>query len=214
MEQPFWIDEPYPFFPYGASKPGARASILPHALLLGCQLVFLAYIAAELRFPPGGWILFGLLSLIPLTGIYLQLRRKSLTARAALVQQRAREQIGASTMGSAIHVAGHPLLDREQPVVIALRGDQLLFFSYQNRNPIDVLPIGELQDIRTVVYDDDRVPHVDVIDSTAQALQLTFTWRGHTCTSLFRRMHKVRPIDWYQAIQQARLLSVTHVNAA
>jgi hypothetical protein len=56
-----------------------------------------------------------------------------------------------------------------------------------------------------VVYDDERVAHIDVIDSAAQALQLEFLWRGEKCACLFRRMINPRPIDWYDAIQKARL---------
>ena len=102
-------------------------------------------------------------------------------------------------------MAGHPLLQRDQPIVLALVGDQLNLHSYESPVPLDTIPLQNIQAVQTVSYDDDRVPHVDVIDSAAQAIQLTFIWREQTCTCLFRRMKKMRPIDWYQALQQARL---------
>ena len=108
-------------------------------------------------------------------------------------------------MGSAIHVAGHPLLARDQPVVLALSGDTLSIYSYNSPIPIDTLPVRHMTSIHTVVYDDERVPHIEVVDSAAQALQLSFSRDNSTWTFLLRRMQKVRPVDWYHAIQQARL---------
>ena len=216
-EQPFWVDEPYPHFAHEVSKPGTTQQHfdLIRIFTYLFPFVFLILVAGTFaRFTPLAWIFIALFGLFPFIGIYQQQRRKSSLASAMAVQQQARERTGASTIGSAVHVAGHPLLEREQPVVIALRDDHLSFFSYQSPSPIDTLPVKSLQAIHTVVYDDERVPHVEVIDSTAQALQLVFTWRGHTCTCLFRHMHKVRPIDWYHAIQQARLGALSQVGAA
>ena len=71
--------------------------------------------------------------------------------------------------------------------------------------PIDRISIQDIKALKTVVYDDDRIPHTEVIDSAAQALQLEFIWMSKECTCLFRRMRKVRPIDWYHSIQQRRL---------
>jgi hypothetical protein len=120
------------------------------------------------------------------------------------IQQLAQQRLGASHIGSALHVAGHPLLQRDQPVVLALAGDQLSIHSYESPVPLDAIPLRNIQTVQTVSYDDERVPYVDVIDSAAQAIQLTFLWRDQTCTCLFRSMKKMRPIDWYQALQQAR----------
>ena len=71
--------------------------------------------------------------------------------------------------------------------------------------PLNTISLKDIQTVQTVSYDDERVPIMNVIDSAAQAIQLTFLWREQTCTCLFRRMKGMRPIDWYQAIQQARL---------
>jgi hypothetical protein len=89
---------------------------------------------------------------------------------------------------------------------LALKDGRLSIHGYTSSTAIDTLELRDLRSIETVVYDDDRVPHTGVIDNTAQALQLTFPWHGETCVCLFRRMYKVRPVEWYQAIQTARLL--------
>ena len=139
--------------------------------------------------------------------VYLLVKSKSFFQSTDEIQNLAREKVSASHIGSAIHVAGHPLLEREQQIVLALVGDQLNIYSYENSTPLDSISLKNLQGVYTVSYDDDRVPHIDAIDSVAQALQLTFLWHDQPCTCLFRRMKKVKPIDWYHAIQQVRLQS-------
>ena len=109
-------------------------------------------------------------------------------------------------IGSAIHVAGHPELDREQNVVLALTSPTLTIFSYDSDKPITVIPIQQIQSIQTVTYDDERIPHIEVVDSTAQAIQLILKFNDQEIPCLFRRMKKVRPIDWYHAIQKERAL--------
>ena len=107
-------------------------------------------------------------------------------------------------MGSAIHVAGHPALERDQAIVLALTEDQLQFYEYDEAKPLAGLPLIDIRAVKTIVYDDERVPHAEVVDSAAQALQIEFEWNGLVWTSLFRAMKQIRPIDWYHAIQQAR----------
>jgi len=152
------------------------------------------------------WLWIIVMTLMLVRGYFLWRRGQLLTKRVAEIQQGARLRTGAAQIGSAVHVAGHPLLTRDQPVVLALSDETLSFFSYDSAVPIDTLPIRQLQSVHTVVYDDERVPHIEVIDSAAQALQLTFTREGAVWTCLFKQMRKVRPVDWYHALQQARML--------
>jgi hypothetical protein len=137
--------------------------------------------------------------------VYLLVKAKNISENTNEIQNLAREKVGALHIGSAIHVAGHPLLQREQPIVLALVSDSLNFYAYENSTPLDTIPLKNIQGVYTVSYDDNRVPHIDAIDSVAQALQLTFLWGDQPCTCLFRRMRKMKAIDWYHAIQQVRL---------
>jgi hypothetical protein len=104
-----------------------------------------------------------------------------------------------------VHVAGHPQLEREQNVLLALTFPNLSVYSYETDQALVIMPLEQIVSIQTVVYDEDRIPHVDVVDSTAQALQLILKYNEQEVACLFRRMKKVRPIDWYHAIQRARV---------
>jgi hypothetical protein len=137
-------------------------------------------------------------------GFYARRRKKQANLVVGDIQQRARERSGASVIGSAIHVAGHPLLERGQPMVLALTSEGLKIYKYDDPDPVDILALDRLAAIHTVVYDEDRIPHIETVDSTAQALQLTFKSQDKEFTCLFRRMLKVRSIDWYHEIQKAR----------
>lgn len=106
---------------------------------------------------------------------------------------------------SAIHVAGHPLLERDQEVLFSLNRAWLSIYDRGSSELITRLDVNELDKFQTVSYDDQRVPYVNVIDSAAQAILLAFEFEGETCTALFRNMLDVRPIDWYQAILKARV---------
>jgi len=131
-------------------------------------------------------------------------QRKAYIDKAKEVQERARESLHASAIGSAVHVAGHPLLARNRPVVLAICSDRLQIHSYETDLPLDSLRFDEITKFQTVVYDDEHVPHLDVIDSAAQAIQIKFQRAGEEWVCLFHRMKKVRPIDWYHAFQEAR----------
>lgn len=106
-------------------------------------------------------------------------------------QARASELTNAKTIGSVIHVAGHPLFDRNQPVVLALNGDELSIHTYQSSIPKDVINISNIRALHPVVYDNDRIPYIDVIDNTAQALQMMIASQGKEYSCLFRRFRKV-----------------------
>lgn len=211
-EQPFWKDERYPY-PRPSGKPQQFIEkLLPW--IYACYRI--TWLIALLS-------IFGLFAVrYPLLWIFVALeagvimfvfsrslsrqRRARNEPKAEDVQRLARERTGADVIGSAIHVAGHPLLQVKQPVVLGLKGEELSIYSYSSPEPIDTINVRDIEKIQTVVFDDEYVPHADVVDNTAQALQLTLTWRGTPCTCSFRRMYKVRPIDWYQAIQRAKAL--------
>lgn len=201
--QPFWKDEPE-----------IPTTIKPNLYVWFAKYIMVVSLLLGLAFPVlifvfiSPTLMFVWLAVVFLFFVYWFLRRKQKQKGIqdiTKVQEFARETIDASHIGSAIHVAGHPLLQRKQPIVLALVDDQLNILGYETSTPLDTICLKDFQSIHTVVYDDERVPHIDVIDSAAQALQITFSWHEQSCTCLFRRMRKVRPIDWYHVIQQKRL---------
>lgn len=203
--QPFWEDEP--------TWVGARVASNTRVMELGVGLTITATLLTVALLPALillaispwlalAWVIFMAVALF--FNFRQRQRQRRLIAKIADIQQRAQARAHAAYIGSAIHVAGHPVLKRDQPIVLALTEGGLAFYDYTSQTPIDTLPIPQLLTAQTVVYDDERVPHVDVIDSAAQALQLTFTRNGQTGTCLFRQMRKVRPVDWYHALQQAK----------
>jgi hypothetical protein len=202
--QPFWRDEPDPQA-ISLNSLGIFSSlftayrILFTFLILGLSFALLYYLSPILA-----WVWLGILLLSVANGIRLRRRRKLESQETAQIQQRAFEQTGTSLIGSAIHVAGHPSLEREQNVVLALNAPNLIVYSYESNQPRVIIPLQQISSIQTVVYDDERIPHIDVVDSTAQAIQLILNIEGCEITCLFRWMKKVRPIDWYHAIQRAR----------
>jgi len=204
---PFWEDG---FFP--DMQPKRQAFLLPrpwHGFLVLYQVVLILVPAAVLWFISPWFFLFYIVLMVSAYSLMIYRRRKFLSDqdRIRQVQNAARELTGAAKIGSAIHVAGHPALQREQPVVIVLIDARLVLYPYEKAVPLDEIPVSQIGSVQTVVYDDERVPHVDVIDSTAQALQFSFRRNGNDFSCLFRRMQNLRPIEWYHAIQQARLQS-------
>jgi hypothetical protein len=137
-------------------------------------------------------------------GVSMRRSYEESVARARQVQAQAREKTRALCIGSAVHVAGHPNLDRDQPVILALKSQALEILHYHEAQTLASIALDELVAVLTVVYDDERVPHLDAIDTTAQALQVGFRQDSQEWTCLFRRMKPARPIDWYHAIQKAR----------
>lgn len=169
------------------------------------SFILVLLISIALKYPVA-WFLVVFQTSILVVGLLGARQRQSLRLKSAAVQRAAKESIGASLLGSGIHTAGHPLLERDQRVVLALRGSELSIYGYADPRPIHSLPVGELQSVDLIVYDDDHVPHAGAIDNSAQALQLAFPWKDETCICQFRWMYKVRPVDWYHGIQSARLM--------
>ena len=200
---PFWEDERTHSSKINSDKIGFFRvfKLVGYALLL----IFFVYVLFLTRVSPLVWLFAAYFLFIIVISIYSNWRLKSTSSGVKEIQQKALEITGASVIGSAIHVAGHPLLDRDGPIVIALVDDHLNIYNFEDPSPIDRISIQDIKSLKTVVYDDDRIPHTEVIDSAAQALQMEFTWQSKECTCLFRRMRKVRPIDWYHTIQQRRL---------
>jgi hypothetical protein len=203
-------DEKEPFWKDGPGKPTAKLPsslsfiaiifhTLPTLVLLGA-FIFVFYSFSHLL----AWI-FVFLAILYLVFIIYRINKNAINVKKIpIIQEKARQISGASFIGSAVHVAGHPLLKREQEVVLALSPEGLKIFPYNDDHPIDILIPERMEKIYTITYDDERVPHIDVIDSTAQALQFTYKEANKEYTCLFRRMRNVRPIDWYHELQKVR----------
>lgn len=210
-DEPFWIDEPNPYSRQGASAtkgslPWLISRIFTAYALIVSLFFFALFIFLAIKFPLL-WIVVLLEAVILLVRIFAPRLKETRQAKAVRIQSLAKDKTGAGYLGSAIHTAGHPLLQVNQPVVLALKDSELSIYRYESATPIDILSIDELLDVNPVVFSDDYIPHIGVIDNTAQALQISFQRQGNTYTSSFRRMYKVRPIEWYQAIQNARFRS-------
>jgi hypothetical protein len=204
-EENFWIDDP--------SISGIPSSSLQRSFSLFGKLTVIYLVLFSIGIPIAlfatlsptlAWIWVIIVSLT--LSLYVSRSRKLGITRknALLIQSKARDLTGASTINSAIHVAGHPFLDRDQPIVLALVDNRLEIFGYESSRSIDSINLADIISLNTVVYDDERVPHIEVIDSAAQALQFTFSKNGKPITCLFRQMGQVRPIDWYHDIEKAR----------
>ena len=210
--EPFWIDEPNPYSRAHSSatkwSPTWWVLNLFTAYAIIVRLfIFLLIIFLAIRFPLL-WIAVAFEALLLSARLLLPHFRETLQAKAIRIQLLAKDMTGANLLGSAIHTAGHPLLQANQPIVLALKGYELSIYGYDHSTPIDTIPVKALQAVDLVIFDDNRMPHIGVIDNAAQALQITFPWRTSSCTCSFRRMYKVRAIEWYQAIQKARLVDV------
>jgi energy-coupling factor transporter transmembrane protein EcfT len=205
-KQPFWKDDvenTITLKPFSFCMSGWYAKLI----VVFVQLAVLLFPAIIFSFfsPPLMYIWLIFVTLLYVNWFFHQRKKRETHQAVEKTQKDAYALIGTTNMGSAIHVAGHPLLQRDQPVVLALVDDQLEIFGYETSTPLDTICLKDIQSINTVVYDDERVPHIDVIDSAAQALQITFSWRDQLCTCQFRHLRKVRPIDWYHLLQQKRL---------
>jgi hypothetical protein len=204
--QPFWKDDmenTIAIKPFAFRVSGWYAKLMMVVLQLSAFLLPAAIFALISPLLMYVWLIIVILMYV--NWFFHQRKKRQAVQDIENTQKNAYALIGTTYLGSAIHVAGHPLLQRDQQVVLAVVDDQLNIYGYEDPAPLDTIYLKDIQSIHTVVYDDERVPHIDVIDSAAQALQITFSWHEQLCTCLFRRMRKIRPIDWYHAIQQKRL---------
>ena len=128
--QPFWKDEPE------MQSIKTQSSLMPFLKIYNVVLlVFFTSIPAVFLSLVSKYL--GLAWLVLMIGIYalsyyMKRYRKNFVNNIDETQKHAKETIGASQIGSAIHVAGHPLLQREQQIVLALVGDRLNIYSYEN----------------------------------------------------------------------------------
>lgn len=207
--EPFWMDEPNP---YSDSISNSKGS--PYGWLVKSFLIWF-YIISYIIFPlivfvqfksPFSWIFVGFYVVLFSAALILPRFRETRQSKALRIQQLAKERTGADFIGSAIHTAGHPLLKADQPLVLALKDTEICIYSYDSPTPIDTIPVKTIQTVDLVVFDDNHVPHVGVIDNTAQSLQFSFQRNNITYTCSFRRFYKVRAVDWYHAIQTARVM--------
>lgn len=205
LNESFWADDPDLTQRTFQSK-GCLTNLLKlyayflAFLMIGGGAIILAYLTDHIC--ASIWLAFSLSAMG--YSYYQQRQRLSTKQQVKVTQMRAQEKIGTPFIGSATHVAGHPLLIRDQRIVLALKEGQLFFFNFTSQDAIGSIPVKEIKKLNTVVYDNERVPYIDVIDSAAQALQIQFTWQEEILTCLFNRMQNMRPIDWYHAIQKER----------
>ncbi|HUH96280.1 MAG TPA: hypothetical protein VLZ89_02915 [Anaerolineales bacterium] len=210
QNEPFWMDEPNPYS-RASSNATLKGSVswwisrmLQIYAILVLLFIFVLAVFLAIKFPLL-WIFVVFEAVLIAGRFFLPHIKETRQAKALRIQQLAKDRTEANYLGSAIHTAGHPLLQVNQPVVLALKDAELSIYTYDNPIPIDTLLVKELHAVNPVVFDDDYIPHVGVIDNTAQALQISFQRQNTECICSFRRMHKIRPVEWYHAIQKARL---------
>jgi hypothetical protein len=207
--EPFWMDEPNPYA--RATPPDTQQGRLVQWLVklmmayASCTvwLLIAGLVFAAIKYPVV-WIFLSPGILLVAVQLVLPRFIETRQAKAMRIQRYATDLLGAELVGSAIHTAGNPALLVDQPVVLALRNQELSIYSYDSPTALDTLSVPDLQSVDLVSLDDDNTPHTGVINRFAQVLQITFRRQGVAYTCSFRRMYKVRPIEWYQALQIAR----------
>jgi Na+-transporting methylmalonyl-CoA/oxaloacetate decarboxylase gamma subunit len=201
-KEPFWKDIPEP-----ARTPFQRRFAFALSLFtisINISVIGIVFVLFFLFSHLLAWLWLAFMAVMYGYFFFKRIKQKSSDKNILQIQAEALRKAGASSIGSAIHVAGHPLLEREQPAVLALTGEGLKIFSYADDHPLDIISVKEITAVNTVTYDDERIPHLDVVNSAAQALQLTFERNGQEYKILFRRMRPLRPIDWYHELQKEK----------
>lgn len=201
--KPFWQEEPaHPPLDHTSIKILTLTLYINSAILRLGAFVLSIVLCFKLS-PVLGWFMIIFFALAIFRGFRLRKKLKQKRQEVAEIQRIAREKTGATMIGSAVHVAGHPSLGRDQQIVLALTPPNLQIHSYESGMLLASLPFEKILAIHTVVYDDERTPHLEAVDSAAQALQLSIDYGGREMTCLLRSMKKVKPIDWYDGIQKA-----------
>ena len=187
------------------SRPFTIFKIFRIILIVFELLAFLfSIIVLVVYYPVFGISVIIILAIMIGTAYYVIQKRSESYKKETDTLQKVRELSGADVIGRAIHVAGHPMLDREQPLILALLSNRLVFYTDKNSEPLADIDLDSIQAVKTVIYDKERNPRTDVIDTAAQVLQIEFDKKGAVYTGMFRKMRGMRPIDWYHSLQQAR----------
>lgn len=204
----FWKDKQSPFDSPG---PATKRFFSVWWSVMNIVLGFVAAATIALVFDLiGKPLLYAWLALclfIPLNVIRAWRRARAEAGAISTMQENGYRLTGASLMGSANHVAGHPRLDRDQRVLLAVVGSSLRICSFDAPEPLDEIRGAAISKLELVVYDDERIPRTDAIDPAAQALQITFDRGADASRCLFNRMVDHRPIDWFHELDKARISS-------
>lgn len=201
---PFWLDEA---LPGGWSPPALQHGLrrwlrwITPALYVVTMGVIIA-----VGWPyPATWLVILLLvvRVAVMAATIVGIDRRA--ARIERVQAQALATTGAERLGTAIHTAGHPQLEANQPVVLALKGDVVTVYGYESARPLTSFSGREIHAITPLALDDDGVFRPAPVANVTQALELKLAWKETECTCVFRKMLKVRALEWYQLLSRAQL---------
>jgi hypothetical protein len=173
-DEPFWIDEPNSYSRLSTnttkrSTTGLISGMFAGYTLVARLLIFALIVYLAIKFPVF-WLLVLFEGVVLSMRIFVPRLKQTQQTKAIRIQSLAKDKTGAEYLGIAIHTAGHPLLQVNQPVVLALKGSEFSIYNYESSRPIDTLAVHELVAVDPVVFDNDYIPHVGMIDNTAQAL--------------------------------------------
>lgn len=201
---PFWLDDPIALG-WNASARSNRVGRWPRWIGPAIRVVIvLALIVLAWRYP-AAWAVIVLLAVRSGLQIAALLGMDAHLARIERIQAQAQATTGADRLGSAIHTAGHPQLQANQPIVLALKGEVVTIYGYDSARPLASFTGRDIRAITPLAYDDDGIPRPTAAFEAVQALELKLAWKTDTCTCVFRKMLKVRAIEWYHVLSQARL---------
>jgi len=180
-DHPFWEDMPSGYIKGKNQKTPLYvvASMMKNVVYIFSAIIAILFL---IEIQASSWFVLAYFFFILVMSIYSYLKKKTRYSQVEGIQQKAREITGASVIDSA------------------LVHHDFNIYSYLDSTPVSRIPLSEIKSVKLIVYDDERIPHSDIIDSAAQALELRFTFRESECTALFRKMINIRPIDWFHHI--------------
>jgi hypothetical protein len=205
---PFWKDKPDPYAARRSSQ--ERVPVLWRTLMgvyTGLVSISLPALIFWLIARPLLYVWLAFCAVIVVRILWLTRRSREEAKAISALQADAYRSTGADFMGSANHVAGHPAQDRDQRILLAVAGNALRIYGFAAPDPLGEIPGSSIRRVDLVVYDDERIPHLDAIDPAAQALQITFDRGAVTSRCLFNRMAGHKPIDWFHELEKLRSAS-------